>query len=372
LRIESKYQWYRQYGYWNYEPIKVTRRVADGTIDVALGQPGKISVPVTWGRYRLEVATPDPQGPETTYGFDSGWYAEASADTPDLLEIALDKPGYKAGDTMTVALTARSAGKITLSVIGDRLFTTTTADVQPGLVNLPITVGDDWGTGAYVVATLRRPLDQAEKRMPGRAIGVQWFSVDKAEHTIGVAMDLPQLIRPGTTLRVPVKLSGLAPNEQARVVVSAVDVGILNLTNYQPPAPDDYYLGQRQLSAEIRDLYGQLIDGMQGTKGEVRTGGDSGEGELQGSPPTQPPLALYSGIVDVGPDGTADVEFRLHRHGASDGCRLERRQGGARLGGRRGARPRGGHRDLAALPAHRRQVDAQARPRQCRRGDGYL
>ena len=106
-----KYQWYRSDGYWQYEPIKVTRRVADGTIDVAAGSAGRISVPVTWGRYRLEVSSGDPQGPETTFGFDSGWYAEASADTPDLLEIALDKPEYKPGDSMTVAVTARTAGK---------------------------------------------------------------------------------------------------------------------------------------------------------------------------------------------------------------------------------------------------------------------
>ena len=311
LNVESKYQWYRSNGYWNYEPIKVTRRVADGTLDLTAGEPGKISVPVTWGRYRLEVASPDPQGPETTIGFDSGWYAEASADTPDLLEIALDKPEYKPGDTMTVAVTARSAGKVTLSVIGDRLITQTTTDVEPGLVKLPLTVGQDWGTGAYVLATIRRPLDEAEKRMPGRAIGVQWFSVDRRAHTIGVALDLPEKIRPETALRIPVKLAGLAAGEDARIVVSAVDVGILNLTNYKAPAPDEYYLGQRKLSAEIRDLYGQLIDGMQGTKGEIRTGGDGGAGELQGSPPSQAPLAFYSGIVSAGPDGTAEVSFDI-------------------------------------------------------------
>ena len=88
---------------------------------------------------------------------------------------------------MTVAVTARSAGKVTLAVIGDKLLTTTTTDVEPGLVKLPLTVGDDWGTGAYVLATLRRPLDEAAKRMPGRAIGVQWFGIDRAAHTIGVA-----------------------------------------------------------------------------------------------------------------------------------------------------------------------------------------
>jgi uncharacterized protein YfaS (alpha-2-macroglobulin family) len=311
LSIESKYQWYRSNGYWNYEPVKVTRRIADGVIDVAPDKTGKISVPVTWGRYRLEVSSADPQGPETTYGFDAGFYAEASADTPDLLEIALDKTEYKPGDQMTVAVTARSQGQVTLAVIGDKLLTTTTTDVQPGVVKLPLTVGQDWGTGAYVLATLRRPLEEAEKRMPGRAIGIQWFGIDKAAHTIGVAMDLPGLIRPETTLRVPIKFSGLAPNEQARVVVSAVDVGILNLTNYKVPDPDTYYLGQRKLSSEIRDLYGQLIDGMQATRGQIRTGGDGGEGELNGSPPTQPPLALYSGIVSVGADGTAEVNFDI-------------------------------------------------------------
>jgi uncharacterized protein YfaS (alpha-2-macroglobulin family) len=94
-------------------------------------------------------------------------------------------------------------------------------------------------------------------------------------------------------------------------VVAAVDVGILNLTNYKPPAPDDYYLGQRRMTSEIRDIYGQLIDGMQGTRGQLRTGGDSAGAELQGSPPTQKPLALYSGIVTVAADGTAEIVFEI-------------------------------------------------------------
>ena len=178
---------------------------------------------------------------------------------------------------MTVAVTARTAGKVTVSVVGDRLITTTTADVQPGMTRLPLTVGDDWGSGAYVVATLRRPLDAQASRMPGRAIGVQWFSVDRAaQDPVGRDLKLPDLLRPRSTLRVPVKVEGLAAGEEARIVVAAVDVGILNLTGYKPPAPDNYYLGQRRLSAEIRDLYGQLIDGMQGTRGQIRSGGDEG------------------------------------------------------------------------------------------------
>src|SRR5205807_1896405 len=211
---------------------------------------------------------------------------------------------YQSGDTMVVSVNARSAGKLTVNVLGDRLLTTQTSDVKEGTAQIKIPVGKDWGTGAYVLATLRRPLDAAAQRMPGRAIGLKWFGIDKKARTLEVGLAPPPLVRPGSALKIPVKLGGLNPGEDAKVVVAAVDVGILNLTNYKPPAPDDFYLGQRRLTAEVRDLYGQLIDGMQGTRGQIRTGGDAGGGELQGSPPTQKPLALYSGIVSVKPDGT--------------------------------------------------------------------
>jgi alpha-2-macroglobulin len=311
LKVESTYQWYRQNGQWEYEPVKRTERVASGTIDIAPDRPARVSVPVKWGRYRLEVSTGEPNGPITSLGFDAGFYAEASADTPDLLEVALDKPDYKAGESMNIAVTARTAGRLTVNIFTDRLVATQSQDVKPGTARVSLSVGRDWGTGAYMVATLRRPLDAPAQRMPGRAIGVQWFSIDRAARTLAVDMKLPTTMRPGTQLTVPIKLAGLSSGLDARVVVAAVDVGILNLTKYKPPAPDDYYLGQRRLTAEIRDLYGQLIDGMQGARGQIRTGGDAGGAELSGSRPTQAPLALYSGIVAVGRDGTAQVQFSI-------------------------------------------------------------
>ena len=311
LKVTTSYQWYRQNGQWQFEPVKRTERVANGTLDIAADKPGRLSLPVQWGRYRLEVSTGDPNGPMTSLTFDAGFYAESSADTPDLLEIALDKSDYAAGETMVLAATARSAGRLTINVFTDHLVLSKEQDVSPGTAKATFTVGRDWGTGAYVVATLRRPLDAPARRMPGRAIGVKWFSIDKAAHTLGMSMDLPKMMRPNSTLSVPVHVAGLKPGEEARVVVAAVDVGILNLTNYKPPAPDAYYLGQRRLTPEIRDLYGQLIDGMQGVRGQIRSGGDIGAGELTGSPPAQAPLALYSGIVKVGADGTAQVRFDI-------------------------------------------------------------
>ncbi|MCK1637301.1 alpha-2-macroglobulin family protein [Bradyrhizobium sp. 157] len=311
LKMESRYQWYRQNSSWEYEPVKSTKRVADGDLTLPSDKAARVSLAPEPGRYRLDVKSNEADGPVTSVQFDVGWYSDGSADTPDLLETSIDKPEYASGATMVVSVNARTAGKLTVNVLGDRLLTTQTVDVKEGTQQVKLTVGKDWGTGAYVLATLRRPLDAAGLRMPGRAIGLKWFGIDKKARTLQVALSPPPLVRPGTSLKIPVKLGGLNPGEDAKVVVAAVDVGILNLTNYKPPAPDDYYLGQRRLTAEIRDLYGQLIDGMQGTRGQIRTGGDSAGAELQGSPPTQKPLALYSGIVTVGADGIAEISFDI-------------------------------------------------------------
>src|SRR5450830_517184 len=311
LKVETRYQWYRQNGQWEFEPVKRTERVVNGTIDAAADKPARLSLPVKWGRYRLEVSAPEPNGAITSLTFDAGFYAESSADTPDLLEVALDQTDYKSGDSMNVAVTATTAGRLTVNVFTDRLVASQSQDVKAGTSQIKMSVGKDWGTGAYLVATLRRPLDAPAQRMPGRSIGVQWFSIDRTGRTLALDMQVPATLRPNTTLSVPLRVAGLAAGEEARIVVAAVDVGILNLTNYKPPAPDDYYLGQRRLTAEVRDLYGQLIDGMQGARGAIRSGGDMGGAELTGSPPTQAPLALYSGIVNIGPDGAAEVRFDI-------------------------------------------------------------
>src|SRR5262249_343562 len=155
-----------------------------------------------------------------------------------------------------------------------------------------------------------RPLDKSANRMPGRAIGLAWFAIDADAHTLDVRLATPGKVRPRGILTIPLEIKGLGAGEEARVTVAAVDAGILNLTHYESPDPRSYFFGQRQLGAEIRDLYGQLIDGMQGTRGAIRSGGDESPG-LSGERPTQEPLARFSGIVKTGPDGKAQIDFDL-------------------------------------------------------------
>jgi uncharacterized protein YfaS (alpha-2-macroglobulin family) len=307
-QVLNDYQWFNADGRWSYEPVKSSKRIASGTIDIGAGAPAKIMGRVGWGAHRLEVKTLD--GEETSVAFDVGWSGTASADTPDNAVVTLDRTNYTAGADAKLRIASAFAGKATIALIGDKIERFIDVDLAAGDNVVPFQIGAGWGPGAYAVTLTHRPLDVAAKRMPGRAVGLAWFAIDRDAHTLSLKLDAPPLARPRQSMTLPVRVTGLAPGEEARLTVSAVDVGILNLTGFKTPDPHDYFFGQRKLPVEIRDLWGMLIDGMQGAAGAIHTGGDAGGG-LEGNLPTQEPLALFSGVVKLDDQGNASVSFDL-------------------------------------------------------------
>ncbi len=311
-RIETNYQWYRDGGNWKWEAITTTREVGNGTVDATATGPVTVSSPVTYGRYRLEVNSTGDAATSSTYEFYAGYYyAEAGSDTPDELDVALDKLAYRPGDTAVLQLDPQFAGTALVMVVDDGIIDMKSVEVPAGgtLVQLPVT--EQWGPGAYVTATLYRPADATEKRMPARALGVAYADVEPGDLKLDVSIDRPDVASPRAPFTATVKLANVAAGEKAFVTVAAVDLGILNLTNFAVPDPDGWFFGQRQLGVEFRDLYGSLIDPTQGAIGAVRSGGD-GEGFANGTPPpTTVLVAQHSGIVTVGADGTAEVTFDM-------------------------------------------------------------
>ncbi len=307
-RLTTTYQWYKTNNRWSYEAVTTARKVTGGTVDIAADKPAQISTPVQWGQYRLEITADGLASSSTT--FYAGYYTSEKADTPDMLPVALDQTSVKSGDTLQVKIDARFAGKASVQVVGEKLFASLLIDVPDNGTTVPVKVGSGWGTGAYVVVTHFRPMDVAAKRMPTRSIGLAWFGIDRNERTLEVTLTPAEVMKPRQSLKVPVKIDG-AGGEKAYVTLAAVDVGILNLTNYKPPEPETYYYGQKRLSAELYDIYGQLIDGMDANRGPIRSGGDGGAGNFQSPPPSQAPLALFSGIVELAADGTAEVPFDI-------------------------------------------------------------
>ncbi len=294
IKLDTSWQWYSRDNAWNYEAQTIKRKVANGTLDTLAGAAAVLEQPTTFGRYRLEIVSPAAEGPASSIEFNSGWYAgDETADTPEILDVALDKPNYKPGDTAKLRIASKSGGKALVAILGGGLLSSQDVDVPKGGGDIDIKVGSDWGPGAYATALLYRPMDEAQKRMPSRALGIAWIGVDQADRVLKVSVPAEAKVKSGSKLTVPVKISGLASGEEARVTVAAVDAGILNLTRYQAPAPELHFYAQRKLGIDVRDFYGRLIDGMHAERGKIRSGGDGMDSAgMQGSPPVEDTVAF--------------------------------------------------------------------------------
>lgn len=309
-RVETRFQWYRADGRWNYDKVTSARRVANGTVSAAADRAGRIAAKVEWGRYRLDVVSAKAGEAATSLTFYAGIAGGAEPDAPDTLEVDADKQAYLPGDTIKLRVNSRTDAEASLYIAGETVHATRNVKLARGANTIEIAADAAWGIGAYAVISAIRPLDESQRRQPGRAIGVRWLGLDTSARTLHVDLGAPAVARPRQKLTLPVKLD-VAPGEEAYVTVAAVDVGILNLTNYKAPDANAWFYGKRLLGTEFRDVYGYLIDGMQGTRGRLRSGGDASAEGLQASPPTQAPLALFSGLVKAGADGKAEISFDL-------------------------------------------------------------
>ncbi|MEO0999680.1 MAG: MG2 domain-containing protein, partial [Pseudomonadota bacterium] len=314
-RVRTRYQWYEVDGRWSWDPVTTRTQVGGGTLDLSAGARVRIEAPVDWGRYELRVTGPEGRAfayTATSLRFTAGWWAPVGvSETPDVLDLALDRDRYVPGDTAELRLTAQAAGEVLIAVVDGGLVEARTLSVAEGETTVPLEVTEAWGAGAYVTATLLRPMDVAAGRNPARALGLAWASVDPGTRALAPRLDVAGEAAPRGPLPVALDVPGLAPGETVHATIAAVDVGILNLTGFEAPDPGAWYFGQRALGVEIRDVYGHLIDGLQGFAGRLRSGGDGAGGGMRGTPPTDVILAEFSGLLTADAEGRIETRFDL-------------------------------------------------------------
>ena len=206
----------------------------------------------------------------------------------------------------------RYAGTALVTVVSNRLIHMEAVEVSEGENSITLPVTDEWGAGAYVTASVIRPMDVDAGHNPARALGLTHASIDPGAHQLDVSLDVPAESDPRSPLDVVLNVNGMTAGDTAYATIAVVDQGILNVTGFEAPDPSGHYFGQRKLGMDIRDLYGRLIDANQGAAGAVRSGGDAGRaGNNDTPPPTEELVAYFEGPVMVSADGTARVSFDM-------------------------------------------------------------
>ncbi|WP_206514810.1 alpha-2-macroglobulin [Xanthomonas sp. BRIP62415] len=313
VRELRDYHWNYTDDHWDYDFTRRFENKDTRTLDIAGGN-AKLELPVEWGEYRLDVFDP-ATGLTTRYPFRAGWSwndENRGLDArPDKVKLALDKTGYRAGDTLTVTLTPPHAGKGVLLVESDKLLYVQDIDVKPGS-SFEIPVTDAWERhDVYVTALVFRGGSAPSKITPARAVGVAYVPMDRKARRVAVGLAAPKQMRPEQALPVTVSVPELA-GKAAHVTISAVDVGILNITRFPVPDANAQFFAQRRLGTDAYDIYGRVIESFEGASGKLKFGGDMA---LEALPQAKRPTArvqtvdLFSGSVKLDARGNARVQL---------------------------------------------------------------
>ncbi|MHC9085408.1 alpha-2-macroglobulin family protein [Luteimonas sp. RIT-PG2_3] len=300
---------------WRYEHNKRFENVSTRTLDTGNGAV-RVDFPVEWGEYRVDVL--DPQtGLTSRYPFSAGWSWDdenRGLDArPDKVKLSLDKTAYRAGETLKVTVTPPHPGKGLLMVESDRMLYVHEVDAKPGST-YEIPISKDWERhDVYVTALVFRGGSAASKITPARAVGVVHVPMDRRDRRVAVGLVAPKQTRPERPMHVTVSVPQLA-GKQAWATISAVDVGILNITRFPVPDAAAHFFAQRRLGVDSYDVYGRVIESFEGGSARIRFGGDMA---LAALPQARRPTArvqtvdLFAGPVQLDAKGNARVPLAL-------------------------------------------------------------
>ncbi|BCD84947.1 lipoprotein [Pseudomonas solani] len=320
VRERRDYYWnYSDGEGWSYHYNEKFLNVDEQLVDVAANGTTKVSFPVEWGAYRVEVE--DPQsGVISSLRFWAGYRWQDNTDggavRPDQVKLALDKPAYGEGEVAKVTVTPPAAGSgylLVESADGPLWWQSIEVPAEGKAFEIPI--AREWARhDLYVSALVVRPGERKERVTPRRAVGLLHLPIDRAQRKLALTLSAPEKMRPSQPLAVHVQARNAdgSPARQVRVLVAAVDVGILNITNYATPDPFAALFGRKAYGADQLDVYGQLIEAGQGRLASIAFGGDAGLTAGGKRPQTQVRLvALQSVPLTLDDKGEGELSLDI-------------------------------------------------------------
>ena len=320
VRERRDYYWnYSDSDGWSYHFNEKFLNLSEETLSVKKDSTAKISFPVEWGPYRVEVEDP-ATGLVSSVRFWAGYRwqdnAEGGAVRPDQVKLALDKPAYADGDTAKVTVTPPSAGKGYLLVeSSEGPLWWQEIDVPAEGKTYDIPVDKKWARhDLYVSALVIRPGERKANVTPKRAVGVLHLPLDRSQRKLALTVTAPEKMRPKQPLTLKINArnaDGTVP-KSAHVLVAAVDVGILNITEYATPDPFAAMFGRKEYGADQLDIYGQLIEAGRNRLASLAFGGDAALAKGGKRPETSVTIvALQSAPVTFNERGDAQVSVDI-------------------------------------------------------------
>src|SRR5437764_1099011 len=210
------------------------------------------------------------------------------------LEIKLNAKEYRAGDEIELSVTAPYSGYGLITIEREKVYgyswfqTNTASSIQH--IRLP----ENFEGSGYVNVAFVRALDSKEIFVSPLSYGVVPFTANKEKRRLKVDLKPVATAKPGEPLNISYKT-----DRPSKIVIFAVDQGILQVTNYKTPDPLEFYFRKCMLHVATAQIVDLIIPEFSLLHSVSAYGGG---GDIQKLNPfkrvTDKPVVFWSGIVD--------------------------------------------------------------------------
>ncbi len=213
------------------------------------------------------------------------------------LEVKLDRAKYNTGDDIAISITAPYAGSGLITIERDKVYaaqwfqSNTASSVQ----HIRVPAGFE-GSG-YINVAFVRALDCKEIFVSPLSYGVVPFTANVEKRRLKIDLQTAAAAKPGEALRITYKT-----DRPSKIVIFAVDQGILQVTDYKTPDPLGFFFRKCALAVQTTQIVDLIIPEFSLWRSASAFGGG---GDIQHLNPfkrvTDKPVVFWSGIIDADP-----------------------------------------------------------------------
>lgn len=281
----------------------------------------KISIPTagleyrlptdTSGDFRLLITGPDEMEYNSiSYSVAGTGNIQRSLNQTAELEITMNKSDFRNGEEIELMIKAPYAGAGLITIERDKVYSYQWFKSGGETSMQRVTVPAELEGNAYVNVHYLRSQDSPEIFMSPLSYGAVPFSISRENRTNRISLDVPAEARPGEDFVIK-----YSSTRRGKIIVYAVDEGILQLASYQTPDPLAFFFRKRALEVRTAQILDMVLPRYSVLQSLQAMGGGAGYEELSRNlnpfkRKQNVPVAYWSGVVDSGPE-TRELRYRV-------------------------------------------------------------
>ncbi len=231
------------------------------------------------------------------------------------IDVKTNKDVYNIDETISIDIKTPILGNLLLTVEEDEILEYYQFDLSKNTANIEIKMPKSIKKGVYIKAQVVRNTNSSNDIFPFRVIGSKYIKKNNYDKKIDVQISNKKLYKSGEEVKIEVK-GNIKNNSYA--VISAVDIGILNIINEKATDAFAYFNKDSRDNISLYDLYSNL-QGINKLRSQSASGGGEILAEVKREKHLSPdainervkPLSFWSKIIKLDENSEGIFTFKL-------------------------------------------------------------